>query len=867
MNTPRNVPLTQSRRSVSSRALALGLLFVAGCEASPTASPAETDVAVESSDTVEAPLEVSDGANLAEVMGPEVLEDVAPEEVAPGGVEDVVALETDGPEADALDSDAGPDSNDPADVAQGSACPDPVRYYGHVAHVADGSLRLAPARVPGPDELLGAAPANAQLAARVAQGGPELFVSRRAAEVCTLEAYKREGALHPVAWTLDEPAPLGACAAPQIAAGRGLWPAGASLIVVDLETGLPTSRLALVSAALTGAIPADPGGLVSGGGSHWLVGIADALVVVAWTESGLVSLGSFPLPDAGVPVWLAPVSGGLIALATRSEGDALASRLWLLKVSGSPLSVAPLGEPLDLPGPLTVAPVTLGCDPLAGGGSHWFCPGGLLITGGQGWVRAFEVPSGEIAWEQSLDVALTGLSASGDGRLAGGGSHWLPEPGWGLYALGPEGARRLAGGPEGACVSSPLIDGDGLVTAVAPGGIVRVASDLEGPASGWTRPLGSDLGGVSTGDCGDGVPRGLVRTPISERVGLLASPNAGSFTLVGGATTDGRPWFAWLDARGQVIDEVLPLSQGAVADGPLRAIIARSRHADVGFYERRDGQRQIVLGRWQRILGVPQTVSLPYTDVELVGLSHELQATMVALFEGTAGVRVERVDLVSGPVSQTTLPGVSQAQGLARGPASSHLAWGRGPTPWLIILSPDLGVSVALEWPGGEPLGASARADGTVLFVLNADGATRVHWLGADGAPLGRLDLPSEAASFAVVGDEAMLLDMLGEVRRVGPQLTAGAGLPPLALSALTSWDPTSTSVVATDRAFRLVAFQPQALALASLDVEGRSTCSEAGYCIGAAPCYSADPCLTASCDPSSGACLTAPLDSAQCSP
>lgn len=858
------------------RATTVALLLGSGCVASDSGdTSSDTRPGADATRDVE---ELPDTPELGPdaTLAPDLESDIPAE--ADGDPPDGDPPDVDPP--DGAPPDGDPPDGDPPDSGvappSASACPELARYFGQLAFVTGGTLSLAPLREPAPAIPLLEVDPGAHVASRVAPGEPELFVAQETGSGCALTALARGPAAHAVAWTLELPGGPD-CLPPALAADRALWPLGSELLELELDTGLVVSRRELGAAALAGPVPLDPGGLVSGGGSHWLVGTADALVVLAWDDSGPTAIASSPLPEGGLPASLAPIDAGLFALATRSGPTELAGRLWLMRVSAEPPAIEVLGEPLDTPSPMTTPPVSLGCDARAGGGSHWYCPGGLVIAGGEGWVRAFAVPSGEPAWEQALEVALTGLTATGDGRVAGGGSHWLPghpdDPddsdleGWQLLEAGPERVRLLASGAEAACVSSPIVDGDGLVAALAGGGIARARSDLEGRASGWTRPGGSDTGGPSLGDCGDGIPRGLVPLAlVSREVSLVRA--AGDYTLLGGATADGRPWLGWVDARGQLVDDFVPLSPGAVPDGPLRALVARGKHAEAAFYEIRDGIRHLVLGRWLRLSSVGTSTSLQYTDVDIKGLSHEFQSTMVALFEGPSGIRVERVDPASGPVSETSLPGVSLAGGMGQGPDRGHIAWGEGPTAWLYTLREDLSIRAAFEWSSLDPLGAATRADGSVLFVGREGTTTRVLRVHPDGVELGRLDLPGPSTSFAVRGDEALLLEPTIGLRRVSPLLTAGLAKPLLALTG----DPArpfelgSATVLATERAFHVVVMRPT-FALAAVDAEGHSTCAEAGYCLGAAPCDSADPCFASGCDPAGGACLGASLDVPACSP
>lgn len=893
----RPTPPPPLRARLAFCAVVSALIAAPGCRDGDAGAPAERDGdAIE--DTGHGADAAEDGLETVEV-DPR-LSDIDASSDAEPDASDAASLDGEGPDAlDTRSADAAevsepndvtdlsdvPDAADAGDAGDGAdtsapmpsapACPEVARYFGKLAFVTGGALSLAPLREPGPATPLLAVDPRARVVARVAPGEAELIVSQPAGSTCTLTGLIRGPAAHVAAWSIARPGGPD-CLAPALSADRALWSVGSELLEVEPDTGLVVSARELGAAILTGPVALDPGGLVSGGGSHWLVGTADGLVVFARDDAGTEVLATSPLPDGGLAASLAPIDAGLVALATRNGPAELPGRLWLLRVSAEPHAIEVLGEPLDTPTAMTTPPVSLGCDARAGGGSHWYCPGGLVIAGGEGWVRAFAAPSGEIAWEQALEVALTGLTATGDGRVAGGGSHWLPghpdpdDPdtaGWQLLEAGPERVRLLASGADPGCVSSPIVDGDGLVAAVAGGGIARVQTDLDGRASGWTRPGGSETGGPSLGDCGDGIPRGLVPVTFASReVSLVRA--AGDFTLLGGATADGRPWIGWVDARGQVVDDFVPLTPGALPDGPLRALVARGKHAEAAFYEIRDGVRHLVLGRWLRLSRIGASTSLQYTDVDIKGLSHEFQSTMVALFEGPSGIRVERVDPASGSVSETSLPGVSLAHGMGQGPDSGHLAWGEGPTPWLYVLREDLSIRAAFEWPLLDPLGAATRADGSVLFVGTEGTTTRVLRVHPDGVELGRLELPGAAISFAVRGDEALLLEAASGLRRVSPLLTPGLAWPLLSLTSNPArpFELGSANVLASDSAFNVLVTRPT-LALAAVDAEGHSTCAEAGYCLGAAPCDSAEGCLAAGCDPDQGACTTAPIETPGCTP
>ncbi|MFO0745093.1 MAG: hypothetical protein U1F43_05360 [Myxococcota bacterium] len=790
---------------------------------------------------------------------------------------------------------------------------------------------MTPVRAAGATRTLATwdGPASHAVVSTTAHNGDaELFVATRGATTCTLRAFRRAppGATDPLLWTLDidlaGQSAEAACAAPAVAPDsasgrRALWAVGSGIVEVDLDQGQAVSRLTLASPATSPIVPLDPGANISGGGSHWLVGAVGRLDVVTRGDDGLalalsapVSLGA-ELAPAEVTA-LAPVSGGLVAALVRTPPEAgLGAHVILMSASYAGAGAARvtglvrLGEPIDTPSAVLTPPVTLGCGLVAGGGSHWWCPGGTVVVAGDGWVRAFDAPSGAVAWGWDDGFRYSGLSASGDGRVAGGGSHWLPDVDWELRLVGPEDPpRALATGPVASglapadvCVASAFIDGDGLIaTSVeTPAGTawVRAPSDLAAPVEGWVRPSGdaASAGALDTGRCGDGHARGLVRIDPGDHV-TGHFRDIDGFIVLAGASGDGTtPWLAWYEADGHHFDEVVPLARGATTGSPVQALTLRAKFAIVGFSQpATGGGEDLVVSTWLRSF---HTATLEHVlplgaGEHLAGLDTQDDGSTVALIDGPDASRLVRIidagPVVAGPVDSGLPRG---AVAFEDGPDDGHLAWGPvADGAFARIYAHDLStratIPLAEDGRVVRVAGGVTAPDGSVVLALSVRDVARDETRGrlerysADGVRLDATDLGLFAPrAVAVDPDGAIVsLDLGLGARRVVPGAGVGPRRPLIALAPLGLTTPVSAVMLQAPSPVGLRALvvgpvagagTAPAVALVALDAEGFTTCAEVGFCLATPGCVPPDACTTAGCEPTTGLCVEAPLASPDC--
>ncbi len=338
--------------------------------------------------------------------------------------------------------------------------------------------------------------------------------------------------------------------------GRVLaWPladrtsGGGRLVWVDVILGREIFALEIESAPLTQ--PAAFGNdLVSGGGSHWLVGTTAGLVAVRDTlvgrrlQDGAVNIGATPVPRI-VGSWTSTdgevrqvlVVGDLVVVglaAPDAEGVQRYRALRRVLMPPDNWVFETVGADMLAPGNATAHPVAWNCND-NGERRGWHCPAdaeGTLVVGGDGWLVAWRLPEGVQTLSETSDLRWTGLSLGRGGWVAGGGSHWLPAEesvGWRVvsYVPGLGEPIELLAGIGGDCVASPLWDTDGSLVGAAPGASPFVVQGAGGKnaigmltsAEGWSRPHGNASNGGSevldVGTCADGIVRAHEHFPLA----------------------------------------------------------------------------------------------------------------------------------------------------------------------------------------------------------------------------------------------------------------------------------------------------------------------------------------------------------------
>jgi hypothetical protein len=782
------------------------------------------------------------------------------------------------------------------------------------AFAGPGGFYLAPATPTVPTTLAPRAPFAANehpvgLVARpVAFGGPAFFVVVQGEAGCRVDARGLDGGL---AWS--ETFDGSTCHRPLLVGDRLLLatdgPETSHLVVRQADDG--AVRPGLDVRARWGAAPIRL--------SETLAAVAseDALWMLDVAAQPPSVVATLDVPEV-LPSALTALDGRSLVVTGRTDDGVPGVGDALLRVAFEPetFTLTALGPPLLLPGPALASPVG-GEDcqsPLANGGSHWWCPGGLVAIGGDGWVRGFRFADGvEVLSYAPVDLRVTSLTMTRDGRIMNGGSHWLP--GGSDYRLemmqatdaAPAIAALTAGstGPE-SCVGSPVVESDGLVIAavVAPGSrdvvLLREQTFLGGLAPAWSR-------GASGDNLGGAVP-----------VDPLA-PCPGGDQALGARFVVGADF-----GLGQV---VLPLPDGGFQLGGLR----RSENGNdfVPWLGRYDAAANLV---WERRLGI-----VSEGETEVVGLTTADDLVLAAASERTAGVPgVRRLGVAPDgeivfdvsafpgrfPVAMTPLPSrgghgiLTEVEG-AVAPDPAH---------FLVVIDAsgavlddrEISLPLAVEFAAmtEAPDGALVLS-GTVVDQPETWSVT--YHVGADGRPFAE-SVSSVAGVFRRVVDHALMPD--GRVAVLGYDETAplrawvrfsdAAGgdrgevevgdVRPAALLATAE----GLAVLSEDFSVRRltpygaplglanygVAGVPggiaEATALATLEdgawvvsgfvaavdrpepagyvvtanAWGQASCGGAGLCVGlgAAACAPANPCESADCLPDTGECLRAPL-------
>ncbi len=328
--------------------------------------------------------------------------------------------------------------------------------------------------------------------------------------------------------------------------------------LVDAGTGAVIDALPL-DAPPSGAVASLTAGSVMNGGSHWLVGVGDAILRLRGetSPSGGTSLSvTATLGLVGTPSHILTLPDG-VAAATLRMGPLDASVLGdavqplLAPADGSLSTIGALVVP---DGGITARPVAAPCDELvANGGSHWWCPDTVLVVGGLARIDAYSLPAGTLLRTMgALEERVTGLRLGDDGVIHNGGSHWLSDPaGWSVRAHAADGAGTLLiDGDGAACVPSPLRTASGALLAIATGtDVTHLAlseSTVAVEAAGWPRGSGGTSGAstaVATGAFCSGSERAVATIEplpdVSARLHGIASLPDGGAVAVGARSEQG----------------------------------------------------------------------------------------------------------------------------------------------------------------------------------------------------------------------------------------------------------------------------------------------------------------------------------------
>ncbi len=501
----------------------------------------------------------------------------------------------------------------------------PVDLFGQVAWVSDQTLWLAPHPSTGlvePTAVLSLGPTASARSPIVLADSPQptpdvpvlgLAVDDQA--VSTLHILDLQGNEHAAITR-----PGHNSQQPLARGGVVVWPlhdlvrGAGHAAVIALDTMSPLFDLELPGVPTTPALVFGPA-LASGGGSHWVIGTDQGLVVVAdrWLATRLGSIPSAIEVIADPPVVIARQELGegqiqsllvlrehLLVGMANDEGQSL--QLFRYDFGGGSVTFTPVGAPLIPPGPITAHPVGFACDP-ADQLLTWYCPRdevATIVTGGDGWLNAYHVITGTTESLSSEPLVWTGLTLGRGGWVAGGGSHWLPDtrngggshwlpndpdatpgaptrpPGWQLWAVHRdepdllldfetfEPATSSPAGLPSTCVPSPLWDTSGTIsaplsTAQGPSVSRTVAPEVSGGvglAVGSPRPFGglTNSGAIIIDPlaCADGVQRFLDTLSLD---GTELSGVAYSITsAVGYGRNLGKAFYRWLPGSGPDIE-------------------------------------------------------------------------------------------------------------------------------------------------------------------------------------------------------------------------------------------------------------------------------------------------------------------------
>jgi hypothetical protein len=875
--------------------------------------------------------------------GPEPDAALAPEPDAARGPEPDAALV---PEADAA---LAPDPDafaPPPDLAPERDCTalTPVLAFGVFVAPGAAGLDVQPRFGVGPeppaprrafDFEAGEAPAG--LTARTTPdtlGAASVFQALRdaAAGACRLIGVDVDAG--PV-WAADAADVLD-CAGPTAAADVVLWPvttrAGEALRVLDADTGALLDEVTLPLRATTAPVfvggGPDPR---ANGGSHWLIGGVDGLLVlrgldgigpaevvglspVAGEVSAVAAAASTVGPDA-------PVDAAVALLRRAPDDEGFGRGLARFDV-GADGALTPRAD-VDLGAPARTPPVlALDCpdapggpiDPLANGGSHWWCPGGLVAVGQDGALRAYAFDTGALDREIPLNPALrpTGLTLGRDDRFYNGGSHWRGgmDGFFSLSATDPVAGHpaTLAAGPApvGTCIPAPVLDSDGALSTfrVDPAGEalpLRFPTDSGGEGVGFTRPGGDTLGSGRPRSSEAPCPGGdvlLTSGPVATLAGLevfdaVSLPDGGRVITADEVDRPGRaPTLVRVTAGGRIVwRRTFPdgagrtvMLGGLVYDPPADRVFATG------------GTFSLAVGlEGPTVVSVRTDGSDPRSTVIADG-GHPRGVGLMPTGDGGLRLFVASVD--TGDTDLVTLDATLTETGRDPFPTLRNrtIAASRavGPGGEMLVLTHDAvtrfspaGAVLAEYRPAPPPLPVSVErqaltvdsAGGLLVAGTVNDGVGGIsYFVEALDANLGRAGgevIPDidrvQGLAFGPDGASAWLFSNDMKLLRLTP---GGAAAPPVrvpggnvrTLGVALSLDAAGRPQVIANTL--LADRQTRAPLLAQADFDGRTSCGVAGRCVGRAAdaCSPADACQIGRCEPESGACVFEPLpDGAPC--
>ncbi len=662
------------------------------------------------------------------------------------------------------------------------------------------------------------------------------------------------------------------------------------------------------------------------GGSHWVIGAEDHIALVQTGEGALAVLGgaSVELPAVEQIATLPPSAEQLTAgapdgsetLLVAAGSDALA-RYQLDLESGT---LALLGNVIITPDAIRAPLVaTEECGDRSGG-SHWWCDGGVLATGGDGWLAAWKLSDGALWFAHSLEENVTSLALTGDGVLTSGGSHWLPgrddspsEGSWRLRAVSDPAAEPTLTLDEKVsletCVAGPVLDTEGssgvqLVT-IQSSELVRVATRASGFATGFSRAGGNNAGSAMFSDdqanCREGSQRLYERfispaggVTLSTLVSLDTSPSPTLETaslVLGGRHTSA--WLAGLGRAGRVLWEwQAPPDALEPSFDVLLGMGDRILAAAV-----LSGESAPLVGTW--VVSAEGT-TLSQASIEVTNLSDvvaaiagEGQRHLVGNLQSAAAedadVWIAEVNAAGAPLSVVnyTHPASRQALGAVVIPGSSDILIFGGDE-----LAPGATSWVARVSSAGEELWSHEQTLASPsLFAVDAhveaDGSVLVAVVNGSGGLLNRYDPNGVLSSstplsgvrpVALANDALGLLGLLAEDASLY-RIDAGA-------VHLTERLPVDVGIDAEASRGVALAAAPEfgwvlganiaeldgssSAFIARTDQLGRCGCAEAGRCAtDAAPsCTGLSECSIERCDASRGQCESRDvLDGTRCGP
>lgn len=663
---------------------------------------------------------------------------------------------------------------------------------------------------------------------------------------------------------------------------------------VSLATGAVGYTLPLPFAPTTPVTPFGPA-LLSGGGSHWIVGTDRGLVSVAdrylnrRLEDGPIDpqvVSETPRITGqqgldGTPRALLVLGDRLVVHLERDDSHHL--QLFRLALSPDRTDFIPLGS-TSLPSAPTAAPVGVDCqreDTYAA-----FCPRfevATVVMGGEGWLNAYHLATGAQVSLSSEPITWTGLALGRGGWVAGGGSHWLPaepSPSPGLWLHHPLFGTEplLTGAPSQTdsrlCIPSPVWDHGGQLALPFEGELqlIELAGTLPsptlaisgplGPADGPARPDGDNKNSRTPLDasaCEDGTPRSLHSVPIDPAT-IRGLRFAEGLLLAFGAS-DGVGFFQWFavnDSRWrmdlQPIPDATEITQVAMA-GPGEfavAFVDRSgqqlldRYNTPQFFLHRTNIGSDGLGR--PLFGlVPQGAGLH--------LIAEYPAT-VALVRELDG-RLDEVDFGDAPTGGEVRLLPTRLDTLGGGAVlvvsnDEHVVVRR--------LDPALGlIASATDTSLDSPHLIDATTDSLGRIRVIIEDGPNTHLLHYDEnlEPLSARRIPQVTSLITASSGDSLLVRTNGLARLAKDDALGLTHAFPFA----TSSTPIPVAAAGTGFMIGLPASDPPRLIVATVDPLGQAGCLAAGACVASRmlACDFVDACLAIGCEPTTGDCREEP--------